>query len=375
MILISLALSFAPAAVTSSIDDDWARVRTCPLFAAFRSKWGERNRYSSYYAKTSKRLGCAPVQRPKPPTAPPRAENQRPRQGRRVTQPANRLKARVILDSSGSGDVTTLSAAIELVEAGGVIEIRPGTYEGGIGIYKSVVLRGIPDSVGTRPLIRSISSQPAFTVGGGTISLESLNFQAQVAHANALYVYGGSVKATHIRFQWNGEKGGSKGDSDATVFVSRAGTAEFKDVSIDSGYSQALAIYGGTVSLTESNVSNAGGTGIFVPAGSLTMSHVTIENTVNPILLQGLSRATLSYILIRDADYKHQYPIYAAENSVVSIDHSVICLASGYAWRPADQNSRITANGVFNALGTMVDYTATPGNFADQAKKICVGHY
>jgi hypothetical protein len=156
VIVAALVLSLA-AVQQGSIDDDWALVNSCARLSSFRSRWGERNRYSGFYAQVSRRLRCSAPAREGDRTGrdPVRRRDEGPATRRPATPARPSRLETVVLDASGGGDAATLAAALDRVADGGTIVVRPGSYSSSAVISRAVVLRGIPDSGGALPILES----------------------------------------------------------------------------------------------------------------------------------------------------------------------------------------------------------------------------
>lgn len=368
MILAAMAFSLA-AVAQGSIDDDWARVSTCERLSAFRRRWGERNRYSRFYTEVAQRRAC--VRRPP-----------QPQQHGTTTQarPARRapLLQTVTLDVSGRGHVTTLSAALDRVADGGVILIQPGTYFGGIPLRRNVTLRGVVDSAGNQPTIRTTGERtPPLHIYSGNVILESLNLRAEGPHANALYITRGTLTANNVHFTWTGARiPNHEPGSHAAVYVGSDAVASIHRSHIGPGESQALAIDGrASVSITDSSITNAGGTfGIFLADGSLTLRRVNISNSGTALTAENNGRAALTSVLIHSVNYRNYYPIYATNNATIRIDRSVVCIPPGFRWGMSRENAHFETSGIFDANGAVLE-APNDSDLPQQARRLCAGRF
>jgi len=367
MMLIALALELAIAA-QGGVDDDWARVNSCERLGAFRTRWGERSRYSRYYEQVSRRLGCI------------RPSVRQPRTVEPVRPPPPRAAMpTVTLDASGRGDVTSLSAALDRVATGGTIVVRPGTYWAGMRFERSVTLRGIPDAAGNLPTLRTASQRiPVIHVYGGSVNLDSLILRAEGPQSNALYILGGNVTARGVQFAWTGTRNADNQVAEyAAVYAGVNAIVTIERSRIGPGSSQALAVSGrANVSITDSLISNSGGAyGVFLAGGSLTLRQVNISNAGMALVGNNSGHASLSLVLIHSVNYREKYPIYVTNNVTIRVQQSIVCIPSGYQWAIARENARITASGVYNANGAVLEQASTTSGLPEQARSFCAGRF
>lgn len=96
---------------------------------------------------------------------------------------------RTVVDAAGNGDHTTLAAALAgLPPEGGVVEVRAGTYLGGVAISSGITLRGA-GMAQTRILAPVWNGQgpreEALSVMGNDVTIESLSVDVQLTNQPA----------------------------------------------------------------------------------------------------------------------------------------------------------------------------------------------
>jgi hypothetical protein len=285
--------------------------------------------------------------------------------------------ATVVLDGTGAGDTTNLAIALERVADGGVILVRPGTYRAGVMIRRNVTLRGIADARGNAPTLETLfDNQQSIFILSGAVVLEGLNIRAQGAHSSALVMSGGSLTGRDLILTWTGTRivdhqiGGHaaavfSGDSRATLQRSRIGPGE----------TQALTVAGrANVGVTDSTIINNGGDlAVFLAAGSLSMNGSAIMGAATALSASD-GIATITHTIIRSTRYRTVSPVFFAGTSALRIEWSVACVADGYPWSRTQANGRITAAGIFNGTGRMVESVLNPTDFPDQARRVCAGY-
>lgn len=370
MLLAVLALLMPGLPAAASISDDWALIKSCGDLRAFQARYGGSNRYARFYSATDAKLGCTPKTKPKP-KPPVIRDEPRPRPrptpyvapytAPYVPQPAS--KYYVTLDQNGGGDATTLSGALNLVQAGGTIVVRPGNYPGAVTIYKSVTIRGVKLANNSRPAITSTGSAPTVTVSGGNVRIEGLYLSAGGSGGSALHWYGGNLTLVDSVFDWGGTPGTTNRAGDATLYLQGPGSVTMTDVVIFPGRSVTLAVTGGTVTMTGSLLRGQDKTIAFFSGGNTQISGTRFDG------LQGIHVKTGATVTVRDAafsgvDLAKEYPVYVSDRGSLTLSYSYMCTTSKSGWYSTQGNASLITFNMYDAYGQSLTNN-TPSTLAN----------
>lgn len=105
-----------------------------------------------------------------------------------------------VVDASGGGDFTTIQAAVDAASPGDTIQIRPGTYDGGVIVDKSLTIVGDPGDATAgsgpdAPVLQNASGMVGFEVRAGATdtTIRGLEFRDYRDAAVSVVVVNGAT--------------------------------------------------------------------------------------------------------------------------------------------------------------------------------------
>jgi serine/threonine protein kinase len=163
------------------------------------------------------------------------------------------LRSAYVVAKDGSGNYTTIAAAIRAAPAGSKIQIRPGTYTESIEVSKTVHMEG----VGNRnQIILETTSSRAMTINSGAGSVKNMTIRYLGSGKNyyTIYVGGGT---------WRIENNDLTNNSEVAVIAVKGGNPTITRNVIHDFSSEGIWVHG---SATGSYTNNSiyGGVGVLV---------------------------------------------------------------------------------------------------------------
>jgi hypothetical protein len=258
-----------------------------------------------------------------PPPPPPAGPD-----SRRTGSPAVATSSRprqIVLDAAGGGQARTFSDALARVATNGTILIRPGRYEEHVEITRSVTLIGDPAAAMSRPLIVG-----AVVVRSGRVAIRDVNIQS-VAYSSPFYVSGGVVDLRNSRIWFEAElpPAGWSGTDQFAVSIT-GGRVGITDALLGPGYAGVIAITGGHIEVTNTEIRSNRSEAIF----AMGTSRVEVHNSRlrGRRILYVMDRADIGFLWNQVESSDIDFPIILRGTPTVSILSNTFTGRSDLNW-------------------------------------------